>query len=56
MYDLDKEIKDPIDMDQDIVQEDITEETKEETKEEIMVEDGQGLGEEATSSVNRYLR
>lgn len=50
MYDLDKEIKDPIDMDQDIVQEDIKEETKEETKEEIMVEDGQGLGEEATSS------
>ncbi len=46
MYDLDKEIKDPIDMDQDIVQEDI----KEETKEEIMVEDGQGLAEEATSS------
>ena len=47
---MDKEIKDPIDMDQDIVQEDIKEETKEETKEEIMVEDGQGLGEEATSS------
>lgn len=46
MYDLDKEIKDPIDMDQDIVQEDI----KEETKEEIMVEDGQELAEEATSS------
>lgn len=46
MYDLDKEIKDPIDMDQDIVQEDI----KEETKEEIMVGDGQGLAEEATSS------
>ncbi|WP_455103944.1 nucleotide exchange factor GrpE [Peptostreptococcus sp.] len=46
MYDLDKEIKDPIDMDQDIVQEDI----KEETKEEIMVEDDQGLAEEATSS------
>ena len=46
MYDLDKEIKDPIDMDQDIVQEDI----KEETKEKIMVEDGQGLAEEATSS------
>lgn len=43
---MDKEIKDPIDMDQDIVQEDI----KEETKEEIMVEDGQGLAEEATSS------
>jgi len=43
---LDKEIKDPIDMDQDIVQEDI----KEETKEKIMVEDGQGLAEEATSS------
>jgi grpE len=46
VYDLDKEIKDPIDMDQDIVQEDI----KEETKEKIMVEDGQGLAEEATSS------
>ena len=46
MYDLDKEIKDPIDMDQDIVQEDI----KEETKEEIMVEDDRGLAEEATSS------
>nr|WP_304195710.1 nucleotide exchange factor GrpE [Peptostreptococcus stomatis] len=46
MYDLDKEIKDPIDMDQDIVQEDI----KEETKEEIIVEDGQELEEEATSS------
>lgn len=43
---MDKEIKDPIDMDQDIVQEDI----KEETKEEIMVEDDQGLAEEATSS------
>ncbi len=43
---MDKEIKDPIDMDQEIVQEDI----KEETKEEIMVEDGQGLAEEATSS------
>ena len=43
---MDKEIKDPIDMDQDIVQEDI----KEETKEKIMVEDGQGLAEEATSS------
>ena len=43
---MDKEIKDPIDMDQDIVQEDI----KEETKEEIMVEDDRGLAEEATSS------
>ena len=43
---MDKEIKDPIDMDQDIVQEDI----KEETKEEIIVEDGQELEEEATSS------
>lgn len=43
---MDKEIKDPTDMDQDIVQEDI----KEETKEKIMVEDGQGLAEEATSS------
>ena len=47
---MDKEIKDPIDMDQDIVQEDIKEETKEETKEEIIVEDGQELEEEATSS------
>lgn len=45
MYDLDKEIKDPIDMDQEIVQEDI----KEETKEEIILEDGQELAEEATS-------
>lgn len=45
MYDLDKEIKDPIDMDQEIVQEDI----KEETKEEIVLEDGQELAEEATS-------
>ena len=43
---MDKEIKDPVDMDQDIVQEDI----KEETKEEIIVEDGQELEEEATSS------
>lgn len=43
---MDKEIKDPIDMDQDIVQEDI----KEETKEEIIVEDVQELEEEATSS------
>lgn len=43
---MDKEIKDPIDMDQDIVQEDI----KEETKEEIIVEDGQELEEEATCS------
>ena len=50
MYDLDKEIKDPIDMDQDIVQEDIKEETKEETKEEIIVEDDQELEEEATNS------
>ena len=47
---MDKEIKDPIDMDQDIVQEDIKEETKEETKEEIIVEDGQELEEEVTSS------
>lgn len=47
---MDKEIKDPIDMDQDIVQEDIKGETKEETKEEIIVEDGQELEEEATSS------
>lgn len=47
---MDKEIKDPIDMDQDIVQEDIKEETKGETKEEIIVEDGQELEEEATSS------
>jgi hypothetical protein len=45
VYDLDKEIKDPIDMDQEIVQEDI----KEETKEEIVLEDGQELAEEATS-------
>ena len=42
---MDKEIKDPIDMDQEIVQEDI----KEETKEEIILEDGQELAEEATS-------
>ena len=42
---MDKEIKDPIDMDQEIVQEDI----KEETKEEIILEDGQELEEEATS-------
>lgn len=42
---MDKEIKDPIDMDQEIVQEDI----KEETKEEIVLEDGQELAEEATS-------
>ena len=47
---MDKEIKDPIDMDQDIVQEDIKEETKGETKEQIIVEDGQELEEEATSS------
>ena len=47
---MDKEIKDPIDMDQDIVQEDIKEETKEETKEEIIVEDDQELEEEATNS------
>lgn len=41
MYDLDKEIKDPIDMEQEVVQGD----NKEETNEEILVEDGQGLGE-----------
>lgn len=46
MYDLDKEIKDPIDMEQEVVQGD----NKEETNEEILVEDGQGLGEEVTSS------
>ena len=46
MYDLDKEIKDPIDMEQEVVQGD----NKEETNEEVLVEDGQGLGEEVTSS------
>ena len=45
MYDLDKEIKDPIDMEQEVVQGD----NKEETKEEIVLEDGQELAEEATS-------
>lgn len=40
---MDKEIKDPIDMEQEVVQGD----NKEETNEEILVEDGQGLGEEA---------
>ena len=43
---MDKEIKDPIDMEQEVVQGD----NKEETNEEILVEDGQGLGEEVTSS------
>ncbi|WP_282744777.1 nucleotide exchange factor GrpE [Peptostreptococcus stomatis] len=45
MYDLDKERKDPIDKDEEIVQEDI----KNETSEEILVEDGQDLVNEEKS-------
>ena len=44
-YDLDKERKDPIDKDEEIVQEDI----KNETSEEILVEDGQDLVNEEKS-------
>lgn len=45
VYDLDKERKDPIDKDDEIVQEDI----KNETSEEIQVEDGQDLVNEEKS-------
>lgn len=45
VYDLDKERKDPIDKDEEIVQEDI----KNETSEEILVEDGQDLVNEEKS-------
>lgn len=45
VYDLDKERKDPIDKDEEIVQEDI----KNETSEEILVEDGQDLINEEKS-------
>lgn len=45
VYDLDKERKDPIDKDEEIVQEDI----KNETSEEILVEDGQELVNEEKS-------
>jgi len=45
VYDLDKERKDPIDKDKEIVQEDI----KNETSEEILVEDGQDLVNEEKS-------
>ena len=45
VYDLDKEKKDPIDKDEEIVQEDI----KNETSEEILVEDGQDLVNEEKS-------
>lgn len=45
VYDLDKERKDPIDKDDEIVQEDI----KNETSEEILVEDGQDLVNEEKS-------
>lgn len=45
VYDLDKERKDPIDKDEEIVQEDI----KKETSEEILVEDGQDLVNEEKS-------
>lgn len=45
VYDLNKERKDPIDKDEEIVQEDI----KNETSEEILVEDGQDLVNEEKS-------
>ena len=45
VYDLDKERKDPIDKNEEIVQEDI----KNETSEEILVEDGQDLVNEEKS-------
>lgn len=45
VYDLDKERKDPIDKDEEIVQEDI----KNETSEEILAEDGQDLVNEEKS-------
>lgn len=45
VYDLDKERKDPIDKDDEIVQEDI----KNETSEEILVEDGQDFVKEEKS-------